>query len=70
MMYKNTVPYLAITPAALPVLRATRMLDQIPERNRYKHYSLRTEQIYVQRVRMLVKWQGLQHPRDMRQQEI
>ena len=30
-------------PAALPVLRATRFLDQVRERIRYKHYSLRTE---------------------------
>ena len=35
-------------PAAPPVLRATRLLDQVRERIRYKHYSLRTEQAYVQ----------------------
>lgn len=29
-------------PAAPPVLRATRLLDQVSERIRYKHYSLRT----------------------------
>ena len=57
-------------PAAPPVLRATRLLDQVRERIRYKHYSLRTEQAYVQWVRMFVKWHGLQHPRDMEQQEI
>ncbi|MFY2594024.1 phage integrase N-terminal SAM-like domain-containing protein [Achromobacter xylosoxidans] len=32
---------------------------------RYKHYSLRTEQVYAQWARMLVKWRGLRHPRDM-----
>ncbi len=52
-------------PAAPPVLRATRLLDQVRERIRYKHYSLRTEQAYVQWVRMFVKWHGLRHPRDM-----
>ena len=57
-------------PAAPPVLRATRLLDQVRERIRYKHYSLRTEQAYVQWVRMFVKWHGLRHPRDMGQQEI
>ena len=57
-------------PASPPVLRATRLLDQVRERIRYKHYSLRTEQAYVQWVRMFVKWHGLRHPRDMGQLEI
>ena len=57
-------------PAAFPVLRATRLLDQVRERIRYKHYSLRTEQTYVQWVRLFVKWHGLRHPRDMAQPEI
>ena len=57
-------------PAAPPVLRAARLLDQIRERIRYKHYSLRTEQAYVQWVRMFVKWHGLRHPRDMGREEI
>ncbi len=57
-------------PASLPGLRATRLLDQVRERIRYKHYSLRTEQAYVQWVRMFVKWHGLRHPRDMGQPEI
>jgi len=34
--------------AAPPVLLATRFLDQVRERIRYKHYSVRTEQAYVQ----------------------
>ena len=57
-------------PASPPVLRATRSLDQARERIRYKHYSLRTEQAYVQWVLMFVKWHGLRHPRDMGQQEV
>ena len=57
-------------PAAFPVLRATRLLDQVRERIRYKHYSLRTEQTYVQWVKLFVKWHGLRHPRDMGQPEV
>ena len=45
-------------------------MDQIRERIRYKHYSLRTEQAYVQWVRMFVKWHGLRHPRDMGRDDI
>ncbi|AVS85367.1 hypothetical protein C8239_11880 [Paracidovorax avenae] len=48
-------------PTSLPVLRATRLLDQVRERIRYKHYSPRTEHAYVQWVRMFVKWHGLRH---------
>ena len=43
---------------------------QVRERIRYKHYSLRTEQAYVQWVKVFVKWSGLRHPRDMGGPEI
>ncbi|HSV46302.1 MAG TPA: integron integrase [Ramlibacter sp.] len=48
-----------------PVLRATRLLDQLRERARYLHYSLRTEQAYLYWVRFFIRWHGLKHPRDM-----
>jgi integron integrase len=57
-------------PAARPVLRAHRLLDQVRECIRYKHYSLRTEQSYVQWIRAFIKWHGLRHPRDMGKVEI
>lgn len=53
-----------------PVLRTTRLLDQVRERIRYKHDSLRTEEAYVQWVRKVVKWHGLRHPRDMGWEEV
>ncbi len=57
-------------PATFPALRATRLLDQVRERIRYKHYSLRTEQAYVQWVKVFVKWSGMRHPREMGGAEI
>ena len=57
-------------PGAFPALRATRLLDQVRERIRYKHYSLRTEQAYVQWIKVFVKWSGMRHPRDMGGPEI
>jgi integron integrase len=48
-----------------PALRATRLLDQVRERARYLHYSLRTEQAYLYWVRFFIRWHGLKHPRDM-----
>lgn len=53
MLYENTESNSAMKPAAPPLLRATRLLDQVRERIRYKHYSLPTEQAYVQ-------WEALQ----------
>ena len=54
MLYENTVLNSAMKPASPPVLRATRLLDQVRERIRYKHYSLSTEQACVQWGRMFV----------------
>lgn len=50
---------------AAPPLRATRLLDQVRERIRYKHYSLRTEQAYVHWITFFVRWSGMRHPWDM-----
>lgn len=57
-------------PAASPVLRSTRLLDQLRELIRYRHYSLRTEESYVHWVRFFVHWAGLKHPRNMGQAEV
>src|SRR6266446_2741444 len=49
-------------PGNLPPLQATRLLDQLRERIRYRHYSIRTEQAYVYWVRYFVRWHGIRHP--------
>jgi len=53
-----------------PPLTAVRLLDQVRERIRYKHYSLRTEQQYVYWVRAFVRFHSLRHPREMGATEI
>lgn len=40
-------------------------MDQVRERIRYLHYSLRTEQAYVHWIRAYVHFHGMRHPRDM-----
>ena len=47
-----------------------RLLDQVRERIRYLHYSLRTEQAYVHWVRAYVRFHGLRHPKEMGQAEV
>ncbi len=53
-----------------PPLRSARLLDQLRERIRYMHYSLRTEQAYLYWVRFFIRWHGMKHPRDMGAPEI
>ena len=53
-----------------PLLRSTRLLDQVSERIRYMHYSLKTEKAYLYWVRFFIRWNatqpgGMRHPRDM-----
>jgi integron integrase len=47
-----------------------RLLDQLRERIRYHHYSLRTEQAYVFWVRRFVRFHRLRHPREMGGREV
>ena len=57
-------------PASPQPLRATRLLDQLRERLRYAHYSLRTEQAYVYWVRYFIRFHKLRHPNEMGKSEI
>lgn len=47
-----------------------RLLDQLRERIRYKHYSIRTEQAYVHWARVFIRHHSLCHPCEMGAAEI
>ena len=47
-----------------------RLLEQVRERIRLKHYSIRTEQAYLQWVRRFILFHGKRHPREMGKVEI
>ena len=51
-------------PPLPPLQSTTRLLDQVRERVRYLHYSIRTEQACVYWVRAFVRCQGMRHPRE------
>lgn len=53
-----------------PPLVSIRILDQLRERLRYMHYSLRTEQNYVYWVRWYIRWHGVRHPKEMGGKEV
>ena len=49
----------------IQALHSTRLLDQLSERVRYLHYSLRTKKAYLYSVQFFIRRHGLRHPRDM-----
>lgn len=55
---------------SLPALRSTKVLDQLRERIRYLHYSIRTEQAYVYWVRAYIRFHGIRHPATMAGPEV
>ena len=49
---------------------AVRLLPQLRQAIRVRHYSLRTEQVYVGWVRRFVHFHGLRHPRELGAPEV
>jgi integron integrase len=54
----------------LPPLESKRVMDQLRERIRYLHYSLRTEQAYCMWVKDYLRFHKLRHPTQMGRLEI
>jgi integron integrase len=54
----------------LPPLRTIKILDQLRERIRYLHYSLRTEEAYVYWVRGYIRFHLIRHPAEMGAPEV
>ena len=69
----KTVPMMSTKPVSY-IPQSARLLDQLREVLRYKHYSLRTEEAYLYWVKFFVRWHGrngqVQHPRDMGAAEV
>lgn len=51
-------------------IRKPRLLDQVRETIRTLHYSIRTEQSYVQWIRRYILFHNKKHPKDMGEKEI
>lgn len=47
-----------------------RLMEQVRERIRVKHYSLRTEEAYLGWIRQFIQFHGKRHPKDMGKQEV
>ena len=53
------------SPPLAPAPPALRLLDQVRARIRVKHYSIRTEETYVDWIRRFVLHFGKRHPREL-----
>jgi integron integrase len=53
-----------------PISHPARLLDQVRNRIRLKHYSIRTEQAYVDWIRRYIHFHGKRHPAAMGVSEI
>jgi len=50
--------------------RTSRLLDAVRERIRYRHFSDRTEEVYLGWERRYIGFHGRRHPREMGAPEI
>ncbi len=58
------------SPASDSSSRSPKLLDQLRDRIRVKHYSIRTEQAYVQWVKRYLFFHGMRHPKEMGKPEV
>lgn len=57
-------------PTSSTPVPGTRLLDQVRDLIRVKHYSIRTEQSYVQWIRRFIVFHGKRHPRELGAAEV
>ena len=53
-----------------PTIPPPKLLDQVRSRLRVKHYSIRTEQAYVDWTKRFIRFHHKRHPKDMGAQEV
>jgi hypothetical protein len=54
----------------MPSVGKPKLLDQVRDVIRRKHYSIRTEQAYIDWIRRFSLFHGKRHPRDMAEAEV
>lgn len=47
-----------------------RLLDQVRAKIRFKHYSIRTEQAYVDWIKRFIRFHGIRHPSELSASEV
>jgi len=64
--------FMALTPSSLatPAPSSKKLLDQVRDVIRLKHYSIRTEQAYAEWIRRYILFHGKRHPAEMAEVEV
>ncbi len=57
-------------PSSSDPASAPRLLEQVSARIRFKHYSIRTEQAYLDWIKRFIRHFGKRHPKDMGAEEV
>src|SRR3989304_3714864 len=60
----------SLTTASAQPAQKPKLLDRLREAIRVRHYSIRTEEAYVQWVRRFIFFHNKRHPDDMGRQEV
>jgi hypothetical protein len=61
---------LSVSPTTAAVAPSPRLLDRVRWHLRVKHYSIRTEQAYVDWIRRYILFHRKRHPNEMGEKEI
>src|SRR5215831_19214834 len=64
MSHPSPAPEIGAAPSEEPAT-PPRLLDQMREHIRLRHYSLRTERTYLDWVRRYIRFHDLKHPREL-----
>ena len=70
MIYDQPSDLTPVLDGVLIAAQKPRLLDQVRDRLRVKHYALRTEQAYVDWIKRFILFHGKRHPADMGAPEI
>jgi integrase-like protein len=61
---------LCVSPSTVAVVSSPKLLDRVRWHLRVKHYSIRTEQTYVDWIRRYILFHHKRHPNEMGEREI
>jgi len=56
--------------SSLPRRDKPKLLDQVRDVVRRKHYSIRTEQAYIDWIKRFILYHGKRHPAEMAEEEV
>jgi integron integrase len=56
--------------ASLPAANKPKLLDQVRDVIRRRHYSIRTEQVYIDWIKRFILYHNKRHPKEMAEEEV